>query len=170
MAQGPEKKEVMQSSLNIRRGTPEDIPRIKQSLIDSWIEHAKNEPELLDEERMKASNVEGYYKAAFDNPNCHILVAEQDGNFAGFIRADIQEIHNFFKHNRILYLDDVYVLPEYRKRGVARFLLTEVETIAREAGIRRLQGRVYTFNKPIQSLLRELGYHSPHAIWDKALE
>jgi len=168
MAQHPEKKETAQQ-INIRQGTPEDIPQIKACLIDSWVEHARNEPELLDEERMRASDVEGYYRAAFDNPNSHILVAERDGHFAGFIRADVQEIPNFFRHNRILYLDDVCVLPDDRKQGVARSLLQEVEKVAKEAGIQRLQGRIYTFNKPMQSLLLELGYSSPHATWDKVL-
>lgn len=170
MATNPEQKEKIQPPLKIRRGTREDIPAIKECLINSWVEHAKNEPGLLDEDRMKASNVEGYYGAALDNSNCHVLIAEKDGLFAGFIRGDVQEIPNFFKHNKILFLDDVCVVPMYRKQGVARLLLQEIESIAKEAGIQRLQARVYSFNKPAQNLLREIGYQTPYATWDKVLK
>lgn len=155
----------------IRSGTPQDIPEIKKCLIDSWVEHAKQVPELLDEERMGQSDVEGYYKKAFDNPGkSFVFVAEVDGKFSGFQKADIQEIPSFFKHNRILYLDDGYVLPKFRRMGIATKLIQEAEKKAKELGIKRLQARVYTFNKPTQNLFAKLGYSSPHATWDKVLE
>ncbi|KKR70987.1 MAG: Diamine N-acetyltransferase [Candidatus Woesebacteria bacterium GW2011_GWA2_40_7b] len=104
------------------------------------------------------------------NPNTSfVIVAEVDGKFAGFQRADIQEIPSFFKHNKIFYLDDAYVLPEYRRMGIATLLIKEAEKIAKQNKIQRLQGRVYTFNKPVQNFLLRLGYKSPHAIWDKVI-
>ena len=62
------------------------------------------------------------------NPNTSfVIVAEVDGKFAGFQRADIQEIPSFFKHNKIFYLDDAYVLPEYRRMGIATLLIKKAE-------------------------------------------
>lgn len=157
--------------IKIRKGTIKDIPKIKECLIDSWINHAKNVPHLLDEERMKKSDIEGYYKKALLNSkNSFILIAEIDGEFAGFQRADIQEIPDFFKNNKILYLDDGYVLPKYRRKGVSTFLIREVEKIAKRNKIKRLQARVYSFNKPIQKLLTELGWSIPHSTWDKVID
>lgn len=155
----------------IRAGTPEDIAEIKRCLIESWVEHARNVPELLDEGRMKTSDIEGYYKKCFENPDrCFVFVAEVDGKFAGFQRADIQEIAPFFKHNKILYLDDAYILPEFRRMGIATKLIEEAEKLAKEKGIHRLQARVYSFNKPVQELLKKMGYTMPHSTWDKVLE
>jgi len=171
MSEKADGKEDLISLVTIRKGQPKDIPLIKQCLIDSWVEHAKQEPGLLDEERMKASDVEGYYRECFDEPDKHFLfVAEADGKFAGFIRADIKEIPPFFKHPKILYLDDTYVLPEFRRKGIARSLLQRAEELAKEKGIKRLQARVYSFNVEIQKLLESMGYHTPHATWDKAIE
>jgi ribosomal protein S18 acetylase RimI-like enzyme len=153
--------------VSIRKAEPKDIPLIKRGLIDSWVGHAKHEPGLLDEERMRESDVEGYYGKALTNPECIVLVAEQKDEFAGFIRANIETIPSFFKHNRILFLDDVYVPPKFRRAGIARALVTEVEARARKLGIRRLQGRVYSYNIAAQTMLKSLGYHSPHATWDK---
>jgi GNAT superfamily N-acetyltransferase len=159
------------NSVIIRKGTLGDIPNIKECLVASWVEHARKEPELLDEERMRQSDIEGYYKKCFDNPDkCFVFVAEVGGKFAGFQRADIQEIPPFFKHNKILYLDDAYTIPEFRRKGVATILIREAEKTARKLGIKRIQSRVYTFNKPARELLMKLGYRSPHATWDKVLK
>lgn len=156
--------------VKIRKGTPKDIPQIEACLIDSWVEHAIHEPELLDKERMEKSDIDGYYKKAFENSKTSfVIVAEVDGKFVGFQRADIQEIPAFFKDNRILYLDDLCVLPEFRRMGIATLLIKEAEKIANQNKIKRLQGRVYTFNKPVQKLLTGLGYRSPHATWDKVI-
>ena len=164
----PEKEKP--SLITIRKGTPDDIPVIKECLIDSWVEHAKQEPELLDEDRMRASKVEDYYQEIFDDPENHFLfVAEKSGEFVGFIRADIREILIFFKHPRILFLDDTYVKPEFRRKGIAKQLLLKAEEIAKELGIKRIQSRVYTYNKPVQDMLTSEGYRSPHATWDKVI-
>lgn len=163
--------EDLPPSVTIRGAKPEDIPMIKKCLIDSWVEHAKAVPELLDGERMRASKVEEYYQKCFDEPDkCFVFIAESESRFAGFIRADIQEIPSFFKYPTIMYMDDTYVLPEYRRKGIAKSLIQKVEDLARDKGIKRLQGRVYTFNKPTQKLLESMGYTSPHATWDKVLD
>jgi GNAT superfamily N-acetyltransferase len=159
-------------AMEIRNGTPADIPLIKKGLMDSWVEHARHVPHLLDEERMRQANVEGYYQDAFANPDRSlVLVAEVEEHFAGFIKGDIEQIPNFFKYfDRTLVLDDVYVFPEYRRQGVARALFKQAEEIARGRGVKRLQGRAYTFNQPVHRLLESLGYTVPHSTWDKVLD
>lgn len=156
--------------IRIREGGIKDLPQIKKCLIDSWVDHARKLPELFDEERMRNSDIDSYYRKAFSNPNVSsIFVAEADGKFAGFIRADIQEIESFFKNNKILYLDDVYVLPKYRKTKVATLLTKEVEKKARELGIKSIQARIYTFNTPAQGLLKSFGYSMPYSTWNKII-
>lgn len=163
-------KEQLPPHVQIRRGIPEDIPQIKECLIDSWVMHSRNAPDLLDEDRMRNSDIEKYYQECFDNPNSVVFVTEDEGQFAGFIRADVQEIPPFFKDNKILYLDDVYVKEAFRRKGIARALIRKVEDEARERNIRRVQGRVYTFNENIQKLLTSMGYAVPYATFDKVLQ
>lgn len=164
------KKEKPQSII-IRIGKPEDIPVIKECLINSWIQHAKQEPDLLDEDRMKASDIKTYYEQVFDKPENHFLfVAEKGGKFAGFIRADVKQIPDFFKHPKILFLDDTYVLQKFRRKGIAKQLLLKAEKLARKLRIKKIQSRVYFYNKPVQQMLKNEGYRSPHATWDKVLD
>jgi GNAT superfamily N-acetyltransferase len=161
--------EIPQTHISIRKANQEDIPFIKECLADSWTSHAKHEPNLLDEERMRQSDVEGYYSPAMTDNHIHILIAEFERQVAGFIRADEQTIPAFFRYNKILFIDDLYVLQEFRNQGVAKILIQEVEKIARDQGIKRIQARVYSYNKPTQTLLESLSFHSPHATWDKVL-
>lgn len=156
--------------LKIRKATKKDIHFIKTLLIDSWVEHARQVPTLLDEERMKKSDVETYYKEALENENSFVYVAEVDSERAGLIRADIKDIPKFFKHNRIMFLDDAVVLPKFRRQGVARKLTEKIERVAKKNGIKRLQARVYSFNKGAQKLLKSMGYCCPHSTWDKRVE
>lgn len=164
------KKEKSSFSITIRKGTPEDIPFIKKCLVDSWVKHAKHEPGLLDEERMRQSDVESYYKKALESEDSVVLIAEIENERAGFIRADVKQIPDFFKENRIFYLDDTYVVLKFRRKGVARTLTLKIEEIAKQRGIKRIQSRIYTYNKSMQKLRRSMGYRSPHATWDKVLD
>lgn len=146
--------------VHIRKGNTEDIPFIKAGLIDSWVMHARQVPELFDEERMRSSPIEEYYQKCFASPDCFVFIAEEDSKPVGFVRADLQEIQNFFRDPHILYIDDIFVLEEYRKKGIAQALLMEVEKLAKEKGIKRLQCRIYSFNIQRNSCLRHLGIRS----------
>lgn len=159
----------MDKKIIIRKGNLEDIENIKKSLIDSWVNHAKKVPSLMSVSRMKKSDIDSYYKKAFLNPDSYVLVAEVNSNFAGFLRADIKEIEPFFKDNKIIYLDDTFVLPKYRKIGIAKKLLSEVEEIAKKKKIKRLQAKVYTFNKITQKMLTKLDFTMPYSTWDKII-
>jgi len=114
--------------------------------------------------------VEEYYGEALDSANSHVLIAELEGQRAGMIRADEDEVADFFKDKQILYIDDAAVEENFRRKGVAQALYDEVEKIAKEKGIKRIEGRVYAYNEPIQELLKKRGYRSPYATWVKVLE
>lgn len=160
----------MKKNFTIRKGRSTDLPLFKDHLINMWVEHAQKEPDLLVEEQMRKVDVEAWYKDAFDSDKTVVFVAEVDGNFAGIVRADIDEIPKFFKDNIIFYLDDAFVLSEYRGRGIIRTLIQEVEKAAKEKGIKRIQVRVYSYNKPMQKALEKCGYSMPHSTWDKVIK
>jgi GNAT superfamily N-acetyltransferase len=157
--------------IRIRTGKAEDFDNIKNYLIDLWVMHAENEPDLLDKERIRNSNVKSYYQKSLENPekSC-FFVAEEENEIYGFIKIDIKKIDSFFKNPKILYIDDLFVMPKYRRKGVAKLLLNRVENLAKEGGIKRIQARVYAFNSNMHKLLVSQGYNSPYATWNKSLK
>lgn len=156
--------------VQIRKGVLNDIPFIKKCLLSSWIEHARNNPDLMTEEKMKNSRIEDYYEKALEQENGYIFVAETDGKKVGLIRAYEEKIASFFIDNKIIYIDDIYVVEDFRRKGIARKLILEIEIIARQRSIKRIDGRIYSYNLPIQNLLNSMGYRPPYATWVKILK
>lgn len=63
-----------------------------------------------------------------------------------------------FRCRPLLNIHDVVVLPEYRRQGIARKMLLEVERIARERGCCKLTLEVLEGNLPAREAYRELGF------------
>lgn len=73
-----------------------------------------------------------------------------------FVMADGKEIgfalffHNFstFLGRAGIYLEDLYIVPQYRKKGYGKALLTKLAQIACERGCGRLEWCCLDWNKP----------------------
>jgi ribosomal protein S18 acetylase RimI-like enzyme len=154
----------------IRKATLTDLPFIKYCLVDSWLEHAKNEADLLSEKHLAEFETEQFYRDSITNNKGHLLIAEVSGERAGLISAYEQKLGYFFHHTLCMYIDDVYVVKKFRRSGIARALLDEIEKIASKQGIKRIDNRVYSYNQPMQKLLKSMRYSSPYATWVKVIQ
>ena len=56
-----------------------------------------------------------------------------------------------------IYLEDLYVMPEYRGTGLGRALLTSLAELAAERGYARLERAVLDWNQPAIDFYRSLG-------------
>ena len=75
-------------------------------------------------------NFDRLWTALFQD-NYYAYSAKNENKFMGIIISRVNE--TFFQ--RIMELDILYVLPDYRKIGVARALINKVETIAKEQNL-----------------------------------
>jgi GNAT superfamily N-acetyltransferase len=68
-------------------------------------------------------------------------------------------LHNYstFLARRGLYLEDLFVVPEWRNRGVGRRLLTHLARLAVERGCGRFEWSVLSWNEPAVGFYRKLG-------------
>jgi GNAT superfamily N-acetyltransferase len=67
--------------------------------------------------------------------------------------------HNFstFLGRRGLYLEDLFVVPEWRGRGIGRRLLAHLARMAVERGCGRVEWAVLDWNEPAVGFYRRLG-------------
>lgn len=74
--------------------------------------------------------------------------------------------YNFstFKGKKGLYLEDIFVLPEYRGRGIGKKLFLHLVEIARNENCGRLEWSVLNWNKPAIDFYISLGA-SPMNEW-----
>jgi len=93
--------------------------------------------------------------AIFGRHGAEVIFAMEDGKEVGFALF----FHNFstFLGRRGLYLEDLFVLPEYRGKGYGKGLLRELSRIALERGCGRLEWWCLDWNKPSIDFYRSLG-------------
>jgi len=99
---------------------------------------------------------EGLLRDGFGpHPFYSCLMAEHDGQLAGF--ALFFYNYSTWMGRPGIYLEDLFVLPELRGRGIGKALLERVAAIALEKGCERLQWEVLDWNTPAIDFYRAMG-------------
>ena len=88
-------------------------------------------------------------------PYAEAIVAEIDGEPAGF--ALFFPMFSSFRGQPGLYLEDVYVRPVHRGRGIGKALLAKLAKLAMDRGLGRLEWAVLNWNSPAIGFYRGLG-------------
>lgn len=81
----------------------------------------------------------------FEEKICTALVAEIAGKIVGFALWYIS--YSTWK-GKCLYLEDIFVLPEYRSLRIGSRLFDEVVGIAKSSGVKRMDWQVLEWNQP----------------------
>lgn len=91
----------------------------------------------------------------FDEKKAEVLFAVEDGVKVGFALF----FHNFstFLGRAGIYLEDLFVKPEYRGRGYGKGLLTKLSEIAVERGCGRLEWWCLDWNTPSIEFYKSMG-------------
>ena len=84
-----------------------------------------------------------------------LLALDENGAPAGF--AVYFTSYSTFLARPGIYLEDLFVRPEFRRRGVGRALLLRVAHLACERGCGRMEWSVLDWNRPAQAFYRSLG-------------
>lgn len=98
----------------------------------------------------------------FEKQAAEVLIAESGGEAVGFALY----FFNFstFLGKAGIYLEDLYVLPGYRGRGIGKRLLQTLASKAVEHGCGRLEWSCLNWNEPSIRFYRSLGAE-PMADW-----
>jgi GNAT superfamily N-acetyltransferase len=132
----------------IRPAEPADVPVIA-NLIRGLARFEKLEDQLTLTEELLAAGLFGA------RPYAESVLAEVEGHPAGFALF----FHNFstFLARPGLYLEDLFVLPEHRGRGIGRALLAHLARLAVERGCGRMEWAVLDWNQEAISFYERLG-------------
>jgi GNAT superfamily N-acetyltransferase len=115
--------------------------------------------ELADYERLRhkmVGNINDLQRHLFGEPRfAEAVVADWDGAAAGFALY-------FFNYSTFLcrpglYLEDLFVRPAHRGRGIGLALLAALEQRARALGCGRLEWSVLDWNEPAIEFYRRFG-------------
>ena len=135
-------------SVEIREATVADVPAIF-ALICGLAEYEKLSHQVTATEDQLRETLFGRRPAA------DVLLAYAGNECAGF--ALFFPNYSTFLAKPGIFLEDLYVKPEWRGRGVGRALLVRVAQIARERGCGRLEWEVLDWNEPSIGFYKSLG-------------
>ena len=138
----------MPDSIRITPATPADVPVIL-SFIRELAEYEKLRNRVTATEDLLHNSLFG------PRPYAEVLMARLDGRTVGY--ALFFHSYSTFLARPGIYLEDVYVQPTVRGRGVGKALLREVARVALERDCGRLEWSVLDWNKPSIEFYDSLG-------------
>jgi GNAT superfamily N-acetyltransferase len=142
-------------TVKIRPAERVDVPVIAE-LIRALARFEKLESEVTMTEERLAENLFGRHRYA------ETLIAEEAGGPVGFALF----FHNFSTFLALpgIYLEDLFVVPEHRGRGIGKALLKELARLAVERGCGRLEWAVLDWNREAIGFYERLGAR-PNSEW-----
>lgn len=135
-------------AIRLRPAVPADVPAILE-LIRSLAEYERLAHEMV----ATAADLEA---ALFGpRPAAEVVLAECDGQVAGFALFFVS--FSTFLGRPGLYLEDLFVRPDFRGRGIGRRLMTRLAALAVERDYGRFEWSVLDWNRPAIDFYRSLG-------------
>lgn len=136
------------SNLVIRPASRDDVPVIL-GFIRALAEYEKLADQVVATEEKLAATLFGA------RPVAEVLIAEWQGQAAGFALY----FHNYstFLAQPGIYLEDLFVLPEHRGRGIGKALLVQLAKTAVERDCGRFEWSVLDWNTPAIEFYHALG-------------
>lgn len=135
------------NNLSFRYAQPDDCALILD-FIKGLAEYEKMSADVVATEELLDEWI-------FQKKKAEVVFALEDGIEVGFALF----FHNFstFLGRAGIYLEDLFVLPEYRSKGYGKALLKKLASIAKERGCGRLEWCCLDWNKPSIDFYLSLG-------------
>ncbi|MGA3065642.1 MAG: GNAT family N-acetyltransferase [Tepidisphaeraceae bacterium] len=137
-----------QTDLEILPAVPADVPAIL-GFIRRLAEYEKLSHEMQATEQLLNEHLFGA------RPSAEAIIARLDRQPAGF--ALFFGTFSTFLGKPGIWLEDLFVLPEHRRKGIGLALLQRVAGIAVQRGCGRLEWSVLDWNEPALNFYKQLG-------------
>jgi GNAT superfamily N-acetyltransferase len=148
----------MDDRLRIREATEADLPALTVMTreFNDYLDSLGGSEANKDGAKVAAAAMERLRGFAFGpNPICTVLVAELDGETAGYLNYYVGVFMD--DATPALHIADFYVGTKNRRRGLGGALMLEVRRIAKELGASRLFWTVWDKNEDAILFYRNLG-------------
>ncbi len=137
----------MENNLQFRNATEEDTGKILYFIKELAAYEKMSEEVIATEELLQ--------EWIFEKKKAEVIFALENGKEVGFALF----FHNFstFLGRAGIYLEDLFVLPEYRGNGYGKATLKQLAKLAVERGCGRLEWSCLNWNKPSIDFYLSLG-------------
>jgi GNAT superfamily N-acetyltransferase len=146
----------------IRTATTADVPALAQLVEQYW--------SFEGIQGFGARRIESLLQAAlFTDGRARCWLAEQAGKLGGYLLAVL--VFSLEHGGTMAEIDEFFVSPAFRRRGIGAALLLQAESTLRESGVRRLQLQLGAGNEHARDFYsaRAYGRRAGFELWDKPL-
>lgn len=158
--------------VTFRDAEARDLPKILELHAVTWDIHRTHYPEDFEVARW-ASTVEEL-KSRFEEKvqtgyTPITLVAEIEGDFAGYVTA-IRSLDQRDEdlHEVVAHIDDISVLPAFRRKGIGAQLLARMKERLSAEGASIVKATVWSFNADSQRLFQRAGLNAKCTlVWER---
>ena len=130
----------------IRKEKPGDETAI-MGLVQELAEYEKAPNEVINTPKQLAIDI-------FEDAICECFVYELEGVIHGMALYYIS--YSTWK-GRSMYLEDLYIQPDYRRGGMGKNLFQKIVDTAKEMGVKRMDWQVLDWNKPAIAFYKKIG-------------
>lgn len=147
----------------IRKLTTNDFEIVESVIAKLHKIHVDNRPDFYIENEHQISKKE--YKAMLNNQDKISIAYIVDDKIAGVCLATIKD-----KIEKSIYIDEIFVLEDFRHQGIATKLYKQVESIANNIGAKRIDLTVWQFNNTAINFYKSLGMKTQRIVLETRLE
>lgn len=154
----------------IRKATSEDRAALELCFIELQTFERTIEPNRVEPEIVAADYIEELLADCVYH-NGAVLIAEEDGRFAGFACV-LSQVHSssvIEKYRNHAYVTDLYVRKSDRGRGIGEQLMRAAEDYAFANGAERIRVGVLAANNAAHGLYRKLGFRDYEVVLEKTI-
>lgn len=113
---------------------------------------------LPSEDEMKKT-----FREAFDSEYITIFIAKVNNEVVGF--ANVWTVYSIWSGGKGLTVDDLYVLPSYRKNGIGKKIMNYIVEYAKDHDYKRVQLHAEMDNEKAHNLYRGLGFNEEEMLF-----
>ncbi|KAK2960804.1 putative polyamine N-acetyltransferase [Blattamonas nauphoetae] len=149
----------MTSKLTLRTCTLENILELQDISVKTMVDTfgKDNTEEDMKEYVDSALNLTQLEKE-LKNPDSEFYFADFEGKLAGYLKVNKKEAQTETHDPNGLEIHRIYILPEFKRRGIGKFLINHAEKIAREAGCGSMWLGVWERNFGALEFYKNMGF------------
>ena len=144
-------------NLTIRRATSSDVARIAKLRLLSQKHFEKSNPLIWRITEEGKTLLKQKVENDIENTNVQILLAEVDGEIIGHVQGEVA-CRSDYMPRTVGQVSLIYVLKQFRRRGVGRRLIEELCKFFNSNKVEDLTVRYIIGNKEAEQFWRKLGF------------
>lgn len=145
--------------MEIRKAKPQDIEQLTKFGLILLKQHSDLDPYFAPTDAVDKV-YRKFLEGCLYSEDGLVLVAENNGELVGYAAGEIQARSPIFMIDKNGYINDVFVLKEFRKHGIAKKFLIELKEWFESKGIEYVELSVHAANEIGKKTWTKFGFEA----------